>query len=109
MSSPVAAGSVLYGFTHRNRGQFFALDLRSGKTVWTSPGRQGENASLMVAGDVLLATTTDGELLALRRDPKAFNVVRRYTVADSPIWAHPAPAGSGILFKDASVLSYWAF
>jgi hypothetical protein len=56
-----------------------------------------------------MATTTQGELVVLRQDPKAFTVLRTYTVADSPIWAHPAPAGAGILIKDASSLSYWKF
>jgi outer membrane protein assembly factor BamB len=109
MSSPVEVDGVLYGLTHRNRGQFFALDARTGKTLWTSPGRQAENAAIVAAGDVLMATTTEGELVVLRRDPKAFTLVRKYTVAESPIWSHPSPAGAGILIKDASTLSYWKF
>ena len=59
MSSPVAAGGILYGLTHRNRGQFFALDLQSGQQLWTSPPRQGDNAALVAAGDLLIATTTE--------------------------------------------------
>ena len=109
MSSPVLAGGMLIGLTHRNRGQFIALDARTGRTLWTSPGRQGDNAALVAAGNVVMATTTQGELVVVRQDPKAFTVLRTYTVADSPIWAHPAPAGDGILIKDASSLSYWKF
>jgi outer membrane protein assembly factor BamB len=107
MNSPVVADGVLYGLTHRNRGQFFAVDARSGKTLWTSPGRQAENAALIDAGGALLTTTTEGELLVLRKDRAAFSAIRKYTLADSPIWAHPAPARGGILVKDASTLSYW--
>lgn len=109
MSTPVEAGGVLYGLTHRNRGQFVALDARTGKLLWTSPGRQAENAALIAAGDVVMATTTEGALVVLRRNPKAFSPVRTYTISDSPIWAHPAPAGSGLLIKNAESLAYWTF
>lgn len=108
MSSPVAAGGLLYGFTHRNRGQFFALDLASGTLLWTSPPRQGENAALVASGDLLLATTTEGKLVVLRQGRK-YGLVREYSLADSPIWAHPAFAGTAILTKDAETLAAWRF
>ena len=109
MSSPVVAGGVLYGSTHRNRGQFFAVDVKTGKTLWTGPPRQGENAALTVAGSVLIATTTEGELVVFRQNAKAFELVRKYTVAESPIWAHPGFAAGGILIKDSETLSLWRF
>ena len=109
MSSPVHAKGYLYGLTHRNRGQFFCLDAKTGKTMWTTRGREGDNASLVTAGDLLLATTTEGELIVARQNPAAFDVVKRYTVAESPVWAHPAPAGRGVVIKDAESLTYWTF
>ena len=109
MSSPVHAGGYLFGLTHRNRGQFFAVDLKTGKTMWTTRGREGDNAALVVAGDLLLATTTEGELVIARQDPAKFDAIRRYTVAGSPIWAHPVPAGRGVLIKDAETLALWTF
>ena len=109
MSSPVASGDQLYGLTQRSRGQFFCADALTGKTIWTSRGREGENAALALAGDVLLITTTEGELVVMRANPKAFDIVKRYTVAESAIWAHPAPTASGVLIKDAESLTYWAF
>jgi outer membrane protein assembly factor BamB len=110
MSSPVEAGGILFGLTHRNRGQYFAVDMKTGRTLWTSQGRQGENAALVVAGTLLLAANTEGELVIVRQDPKAYGEVRRYTVAESPVWAHPVPtADGGVLIKDAGTLSYWRF
>lgn len=109
MSSPVVAGGMVYGLTHRNRGQFFALDSKSGKTLWTGPPRQGDNAALTVAGSVVIATTTEGKLVIFRQSPKAFELIRDYTLADSPIWAHPAFHGRGVLVKDAETLSFWTF
>ena len=109
MSSPVESGGYLYGLTHRNRGQFFCLDARSGKTMWTTRGREGDNASLVLSGELLLATTTEGELVIARRNPAAFELLKRYTVAESPVWAHPAPAGRGLLIKDVDSLTFWTF
>lgn len=109
MSSPVEAGGLLFGLTERNRGQFFCADAKTGRTLWTGAGRQGENAALAIAGDLLMATTTEGELIVARRNPKAFDLVRKYTVAESPIWAHPAPAGRGVVIKDAETVAYWTF
>lgn len=108
MSSPVAAGGIIYGFTHRNRGQFFAVDLASGKQLWTSQPRQGDNAALAAAGNLLIATTTEGKLVVLRQG-RTYDLVREYTLADSPIWAHPAFAGTTILTKDAQTLAAWRF
>ena len=109
MSSPVASVDQLYGLTQRSRGQFFCVDATTGKTIWTSKGREGENAALTLAGDVFLITTTEGELVVMRANPKAFEIVKRYTVAESAIWAHPAPTASGVLIKDADALTYWSF
>ena len=109
MSSPVVAGGVMYGLTHRNRGQFYAVEVKTGKTLWTSPPRQGENAALTLATGVVIATTTDGELEVFKQSRTGFESVRTYTVADSPIWAHPAFAAGGILIKDAENLSLWRF
>jgi outer membrane protein assembly factor BamB len=109
MSSPVESGGNLYGLTHRNRGQFFCADARSGKTLWTTKGREGENAALVTAGGFVMAMTTEGELIVFRDNPKQFDLVKRYTVADSPVWAHPVLVGGGLVVKDAETASYWVF
>ena len=109
MSTAVLSGGSVFGLTHRNKGQFFALDPRSGKVLWTTRGREGENAALIAVGELLMATTTEGELVIARRDAARFDPIKRYTIAESPVWAHPVPAGRGVLIKDAEKLAYWTF
>jgi outer membrane protein assembly factor BamB len=109
MSTAVLSGGSVFGLTHRNKGQFFALDPRSGKVLWTTRGREGENAALIAVGELLMATTTEGELVIARRDATRFDPIKRYTIAESPVWAHPVPAGRGVLIKDAEKLAYWVF
>jgi outer membrane protein assembly factor BamB len=109
MSTGVLSGGYLFGLTHRNKGQFFAVNPRSGKVLWTTRGREGENAALIAAAELLMATTTEGELVIAHRDATKFAVIKRYTIAESPVWAHPVPAGRGVLIKDAERLAYWTF
>jgi outer membrane protein assembly factor BamB len=107
MSSPVLDGDTLFGFSHKQKGQLFALDTRSGKVLWTGPGRQGDNAALVDVGSALLVLTTGSELTVVRKDAPGFTAVRTYDVADSPTWAHPAPTAGGLLVRDAENLALW--
>ena len=109
MSSPVLAGNLLFGMSHRNKGQFFCLDARSGKTLWTGDPRQGENAALLLAGGMLLALTDGGELTLTTVASKGAAVVRRYRVAESPTWAHPVITGRRLLIKDESTLKAYTW
>jgi outer membrane protein assembly factor BamB len=107
MSTPVLAGSRILGFSNRNKGQVVALDFETGKTLWESEGRLGDNGSVVQWGDSLLVLTDGGELLVLDPMAESFAPKRRYSVAGSPTWAHPVPTRSGILIKDESTLALW--
>ena len=109
MSSPAANGSTIFGLSNKNRGQFFAIDVATGKTLWQGKGREAENASIVRAGNFLLMATTNSELVVARVSAAAFEEVKRYTVADSAMWAHPAFAGRAIIVKDVDKLIVWNF
>lgn len=109
MSSPATSGQTIFGLSHRNRGQFVALDLATGKTLWTTRGREGDNASFIRAGDMLLIATTNSELIVARASPARFEEVTRYTVADSATWAHPAVVGRTVVVKDVERLIVWSY
>jgi outer membrane protein assembly factor BamB len=107
MSSPVVSGDRLFGFSERKHGEFFCLKPSDGTTLWTSAGRQGDNAAIVAASSVWLILTPDSNLIVARQSDKAFEPLRTYTVADSPTWAHPVVMGRGILIKDATNLALW--
>ena len=109
MSSPAMSGTAVYGLSTKNRGQFFALDAATGKTLWMTRGREAENASIVRAGEFLLMATTNSELVIAKANPARFEEVKRYTVADSAMWAHPAFAGRTIIVKDVDKLIAWSF
>lgn len=107
MSSPAVDTQAVFGLSHRNRGQFVALDSRTGRTLWSTRGREADNASFIRAGQWLLIGTTNSELIVARPSAERFDEVTRYTVADSAMWAHPALAGRTIAVKDVDRLVVW--
>lgn len=109
MSSPVIIGDTIYGLTTRGKGQFVAVDAASGKLLWNTQGREGDNASMLGDRSWLLASTTDGMLVVARANAQKYEEVRRYQVAPSAMWAHPAIAGNTLVVKDVDRLICWSF
>src|SRR3989441_6464765 len=72
MNSPVVSGDLLFGLSYLKRWQFFCLDPRNGATLWTSEGRQADNAAIVEAGSVLFFLTNDAELIVARKSAKGF-------------------------------------
>jgi len=105
LNSPVVSGDYLFGLSHKRKGQFFCLDARTGQILWTSSGREGDNAAILASGQLLFLLTDAAELLVARSGPKQLEVLKKYTVAESPTWAHPVLIGNRILIKDASTLA----
>ena len=108
MTTPVASRELLYGLSVKKKGQFFCLDLGTGKTLWLTEGREAENAALVSAGEYVFVLTNDASLIVARRSGKGFESVRRYQVAESPTWAHPVLLDRQILVKDAETLALWS-
>ena len=108
MSTGVLAGSTLFGFSARNSGQFFALDANTGQTLWLSEGRQAENAAVVRAGDVWLALQADAQLIVARANPKQFEILKRYNVANSATWAQPVLSGERVFIKDLDSITLWS-
>lgn len=107
MSTGVLVGTTLFGFSARNSGQYFAVDANTGQTLWSSEGRQAENAAVVRAGDVWLALQADAQLIVARGNPKQFEILRRYTVANSATWAQPVLSGERVFVKDLNAITLW--
>ena len=105
-SSPVQKGNLIFGFSNRNGGIFFCVDAESGKTLWTSDPKQGDNAVIYIAGDLLFLLKNSGEWIIARATGNAFEPLRRYQVADSATYASPLMLDKAIVVKDTTTLSY---
>jgi outer membrane protein assembly factor BamB len=107
MTNGVIVNDTLVALSHKNSGQFFALDAKTGKTIWTGPPRQAANAAIARAGDLLFALKDDGDLVVARTGAKGLETIRTYTVADSATWAAPAISGDRFFVKDVASLALW--
>jgi len=109
MNSPILNGELLFGLSHRNRGQFFCLDAATGKTIWIGEPQQGDNAAMLMAGRLILSLTSDADLIVSNVTATGVDLIRKYRVAESATYAHPVVAGRGVLIKDVSTLALWSF
>jgi outer membrane protein assembly factor BamB len=107
LSNSVLVGDVLFGLSSKNSGQYFSVDAKTGKTLWTSEPRQAGNAAIVRAGDVVLSLQDDGQLVVFRSSSTAFEPVHRYMVAESETWTQPTVSGNRIFVKDVSNLALW--
>ena len=107
LSDAVVAGDVLFGISTRNAGQYFGLDLKTGKTLWTSEGRQAGHAAIARSGDLIFSMEEDGELIVARNSRTAFEPLHRYKLSDAATWAQPSYSGNRVFVKDVSTLTLW--
>ena len=107
MSNGVLVDDTFFSLSHTNSGQFFALDVATGETLWSTQGREATNAALVKAGGLLFLLNDDAELIVARASRTGFEPFRRYTVSNSVTWAQPAISGNRLFVKDDSTLALW--
>ncbi|MEE8523543.1 MAG: PQQ-binding-like beta-propeller repeat protein [Thermoanaerobaculia bacterium] len=109
MSTPTAIGDRLFGLSPKRSGQLFALEVATGKLLHTSAGRDGDNAALVAADDRLLVLNDRAELMVI--DPGADSLApqARYEVSTAATWAHPLVTDHGVVIKDATTVTLFAF
>jgi outer membrane protein assembly factor BamB len=104
MSSPVFGDGLIYGHSSKKKGQFVALDAKTGALKWATEGREGEHASLLLTPQNVVFLTNGGDLIVARRNTPSFAVEKRYEVAEASTFAMPVLWGSLILIRDATGL-----
>ncbi len=109
LSSPVVVGDRVFGITHRNKGQFFCADVRTGELMWTSRGRQAESAAVVAIGDRIVFLTDAAEMIIIDARADEYEPLAWYEVANQPTWAHPVFTSLGVLIKDHNTLAHWRF
>lgn len=102
MSSPVFGDGLIYGHSSKKKGQFVAVDAKTGALKWATEGREGEHASLLLTPQHVVFLTNGADLIVAKRGTPAFAVERRYEVAEAATWAMPVLLGSNVLVRDAT-------
>lgn len=104
MSSPVFGDGLVYAHSAKRKGQFVALEAKTGAVRWSTEGREGEHASLLLTPRHVVFLTNGADLIVTKRGAPAFAVERRYEVAESSTWSMPVLLGSNLLVRDATGL-----
>ena len=107
MNTPVIHREMMLGFSDSNKGQYFALEPRTGKLLWTSAGRQAESAITLLADKLLVILTESGELIFANAAASGYSPLAKYQVAASSTFAHPVLVGRKILIKEQRHLVLW--
>ena len=85
MSSPVVIEGHIY--LHLRNQRFACINVESGKEAWiTQPF--GKYWSLIANGNDILALDERGELLLIRANPEAFELIERRKISEQPTLAH---------------------
>ncbi len=100
MSSPVLGDGLIYGHSARRKGQFVAMDAKSGELKWASDGREGDHASVLLAPQHLVLLTSDARLIVADRGSKEFHAHKDYQLAEKKTWSMPVLLGDDLLFRD---------
>jgi outer membrane protein assembly factor BamB len=107
LSNGVLIGDTLFGLADRASGQYFALDVNTGKVLWLGKPRQATNTAVVKAGELIFLLNDDAELIVARSNRTGFEPIKTYTVANSATWAQPTVSGNRIFVKDVSALALW--
>lgn len=106
-NTPVLKDGMLYGLTGRTN--FYCASAQTGEVIWTDMAQRGECGAVFDAGTVLLALTSNGELVAFKPGTKEYTELAKIKVAETPPWAYPVIAGKRVFVKDRDAVTLWTF
>ena len=103
MCTPVVVDG--HAYTHLRNQRFACYDLKNGVEKWRT-GTFGKYASLVVAGDKILALDQNGSLMLLKINSEAFELLDKRKVG-SDTWAHLALQGNQVFIRGLKELSMY--
>lgn len=107
-NTPVLKDGRLYGLSGQGKTMnLYCQDAKTGMVLWTDEKSRGECGTVIDAGSVLIALTSNSELLVFKPSEKGYEEIMKYKVADSPTWAIPIISGKRIFVKDRDSMTLW--
>ncbi|MBM3880082.1 MAG: pyrrolo-quinoline quinone [Verrucomicrobia bacterium] len=107
MSTPVVVDTVAY--THLRSQRIMAIEVATGRELWTSDKSFGKYWSLVARGDRLLALDQRGLLLLFRANKEKFDLLDQRQLTDQETWAHLAVTNDGLLVRELNALTAYAW
>jgi outer membrane protein assembly factor BamB len=103
MSTPVVINGIAY--EHLKSQRLMAIEVETGRELWTASEGFGKYASLVAQGDRILALDQRGVLYLLRANPKQFDLLDKRRLSDAESWAHLAAAGEELFVRELNALT----
>jgi outer membrane protein assembly factor BamB len=103
MSTPVIVDGVAY--EHLKSQRVMAIEVATGRELWTSDKSFGKYWSLVANGDRILALDQRGELFLWRANRDKFDLLDQRKICGSETWAHLALAGSQLFVRELNALT----
>ena len=118
-NTPVLKDGLLYGLSPSPTGgggrgmqqppnNFFCMNAQTGEELWTDKTQRGQCGAVLDAGLVLLALTSDSNLVAFKPGNKEYTELAKIKVADTETWAYPIVTGNRVFVKDRDSVIAWA-
>ena len=103
MSTPVVIDGVAYN--HLKSQRLMAIEVESGRELWTSDQSFGKYMSLVAQGDRILALDQRGQLFLFRANKQKFEQIDKRKLTDAETWAHLASAGDQLFVRELNALT----
>jgi outer membrane protein assembly factor BamB len=103
MSTPVVIAGVAY--THLKSQRLMAIEVATGRELWTSDQSFGKYMSLVAQGDRILALDQRGQLFLFRANQKQFDLLAQRKLTAAETWAHLAIAGGELFVRELNALT----
>lgn len=103
MSSPVVVGN--HAYVHLRNQRVCCIDLKTGKTTWTSTKSFGKYWSMVAHNDLILALDERGELILFKANPEKYEELDRRSISKAETWGHLAIAGDEIFVRELNAIA----
>ena len=102
MTTPVVVKGVAYN--HLKSQRAMAIEVATGKELWTSTESFGKYWSLVAQGENLLALDQNGSLFLLKANPEKLDITDRIKISEAETWAHLAVSGDQLFIRELKAL-----
>ena len=99
-NSSVLHQGYIYGL---DEGILSCVDVKTGERKWKG-GRYGYG-QVLLAGNQLIVSTDEGELVLVRATPDQFSEVSRFQAIEGKTWNYPAIAGGRLLLRNGNEMA----
>ena len=103
MSTPVVIDGVAYH--HLKSQRVMAIEVETGRELWTSDQSFGKYLSLVAQGERILALDQRGLLFLVRANKEKFELLDERKLTETETWAHLAVVADQIFIRELNALT----